>query len=247
MDLVYGLPHQTAESVVATIDQAVTLEPARIALFGYAHVPWMKRHQRLIPDDTLPGSSDRFAQSCAAADVLVGAGFRRIGLDHFAREDDLLARRQREGRLHRNFQGYTTDDSPNLIGFGVSAIGSLPDGYAQNVAGTIAYRDAIVGGRPATIRGRALTPEDRLRRSIIERLMCDLHVDVAEICAAHGAEADRFAAELSRLDDLAADGIVERMGNRITVPEQARALVREVCATFDAYLSNDEMRFSRAS
>ena len=247
LDLMYGLPHQTVTTITRTAERALALHPDRVALFGYAHVPWMKRHQRLIPDDTLPGSSDRFAQSCAAADVLIGAGFRRIGLDHFAREDDLLARRQREGRLHRNFQGYTTDDSPNLIGFGVSAIGSLPDGYAQNVAGTIAYRDAIVGGRPATIRGRALTPEDRLRRSIIERLMCDLHVDVAEICAAHGAEADRFAAELSRLDDLAADGIVERMGNRITVPEQARALVREVCATFDAYLSNDEMRFSRAS
>jgi len=247
LDLMYGLPHQTVTTIARTAERALALQPDRVALFGYAHVPWMKRHQRLIPDDTLPGSSDRFAQSCAAADVLVGAGFRRIGLDHFAREDDLLARRQREGRLHRNFQGYTTDDSPNLIGFGVSAIGSLPDGYAQNVAGTIAYRDAIVGGRPATIRGRALTPEDRLRRSIIERLMCDLHVDVAEICAAHGAEADRFAAELSRLDDLAADGIVERMGNRITVPEQARAFVREVCATFDAYLSIDEMRFSRAS
>jgi len=247
LDLMYGLPHQTVTTIARTAERALALQPDRVALFGYAHVPWMKRHQRLIPDDTLPGSSDRFAQSCAAADVLIGAGFRRIGLDHFAREDDLLARRQREGRLHRNFQGYTTDDSPNLIGFGVSAIGSLPDGYAQNVAGTIAYRDAIVGGRPATIRGRALTPEDRLRRSIIERLMCDLHVDVAEICAAHGAEADRFAAELSRLDDLAADGIVERMGNRITVPEQARAFVREVCATFDAYLSNDEMRFSRAS
>ncbi len=247
LDLMYGLPCQTVATIATTAQRALALDPDRIALFGYAHVPWMKRHQRLIPEAALPGDSDRFAQSCKAAEVLVGAGYRRIGLDHFAKDGDLLARRQREGRLHRNFQGYTTDESANLIGFGPSAIGSLPDGYVQNAPGMIAYRDAIVAGRPATVRGRALTPEDRLRRSIIERLMCDLAVDVAEICVTHETDADHFAAELVNLDDLVSDGIVERTGTRIKVPEQCRTFVRSVCAVFDAYVSNGQARFSKAS
>jgi oxygen-independent coproporphyrinogen-3 oxidase len=247
LDLMYGLPHQTVATITATAKRALALDPDRIALFGYAHVPWMKRHQRLIPGAALPGDSERFAQSSAAAAVLVGAGYRRIGLDHFAKDGDLLARRQREGRLHRNFQGYTTDESSNLIGFGPSSIGALPEGYVQNAPGMVAYRDAIVAGWPATVRGRALTPEDRLRRSIIERLMCDLTVDVAERCAAYDTDAEHFTAELARLDELVSDGIVERSGTRITVPEQSRAFVRSVCAVFDAYMSNGEARFSKAS
>ena len=247
IDLMYGLPHQTVATITATAERVLALEPDRIALFGYAHVPWMKRHQKLIPEDALPGSGERFAQNCAAAEVFAQSGYRRIGLDHFARAADLMARRQRDGRLRRNFQGYTTDESPNLIGFGPSAIGALPDGYVQNAPGMVNYRAAILAGRAATVRGRALNGEDRLRGRIIERLMCDLQVDIGELCAAHKAEADHFAAELGRLDEFVADGIVERTGNQIRVPEQARPFVRAVCAVFDAYLSNDETRFSRAS
>ena len=117
----------------------------------------MKPHQQLIPEEALPGSSERFAQSRAAAEVLIGAGYQPIGLDHFAKSGDLLARCQREGRLHRNFQGYTTDEAPILLGFGTSAIGALPDGYVQNAASTMVYRDAINGGRLATVRGCVLT------------------------------------------------------------------------------------------
>ena len=174
VDLMYGLPYQTVATVIDTAERALALSPDRIALFGYAHVPWMKRHQKLIPEATLPGSHERFSQSRAAADVFVGSGYQHIGLDHFARADDPLAERQREGRLHRNFQGYTTDETVNLIGFGPSAIGSLPGGYVQNTPHMIGYRDAIMAGRPATVRGRAVTAEDRLRGRIIERLMCDL-------------------------------------------------------------------------
>jgi len=123
----------------------------------------------------------------------------------------------------------------------------LPEGYVQNAPGMVAYRDAIVAGRPATVRGRALSPEDRLRRSIIERLMCDLTVDVAERCAAHDTDAGHFTAELAQLDELVSDGIVERNGTRITVPEQSRVFVRSVCAVFDAYMANGETRFSKAS
>lgn len=247
LDLMYGLPHQTVATVTATARRALAIEPDRIALFGYAHVPWMKRHQQLISEQALPGSSERFAQSHAAAEALIDAGYQPIGLDHFARDGDLLARRQREGKLRRNFQGYTTDEAQTLIGFGTSAIGALPDGYVQNAPGTVAYRDAIAAGRPATVRGCALTEEDRLRRDIIERLMCDLHADVAEICASHNRSADDFAAELSALDDLVNDGLAQRAGGKISVPEHARPFIRTVCAVFDAYLSSQETRFSRAS
>jgi oxygen-independent coproporphyrinogen-3 oxidase len=243
----YGLPQQTVASVIDTAEQALSLRPDRIALFGYAHVPWMKRHQSLIPEDTLPGSGERFAQSNAAAEVFVGAGFQQIGLDHFARADDPLAERQRSGRLRRNFQGYTTDETANLIGFGPSAIGALPGGYVQNAPQMIAYREAIIAGRPATARGCAVTAEDRLRGRIIERLMCDLRVDLDAACRAHGESAERFSPELSALDALALDGLVVRDGSEISIPPEARAFVRSVCAVFDAYAPLQEARYSRAS
>lgn|SRR5271169_260578 len=247
LDLMYGLPYQTVASVTATAHRALLLDPERIALFGYAHVPWMKRHQKLIPEQALPATGERYAQSRAVAEMLTAAGYRPIGLDHFARGDDLLAIRQREGRLRRNFQGYTTDESSILLGFGVSAIGALPDGYVQNAAAMTAYREAINGGHLATARGRALTAEDRLRRDIIERLMCDLHMDLDRICEAHGRTADDLAPELFQLDELARDRVVQRAGGKIIVPESKRSFIRTVCAQFDAYLSNDAMRYSRAS
>jgi oxygen-independent coproporphyrinogen III oxidase len=247
LDLMYGLPYQSVASVEATVRRALALEADRIVLFGYAHVPWMKRHQRLIPERALPDSDARFAQNQAAAAVLIAAGYEPVGLDHFARRGDVLAQRQRDGRLRRNFQGYTSDESPTLMGFGASAIGTMPDGYVQNATNAVAYRAVIEAGRLATARGYALTAEDRLRRGIIERLMCDLHVDLAEHCAAHGSTADRFAAELSALDALANDGLVERAGYTINIPERARPFVRTVCAVFDAYITDGDQRFSRAS
>lgn len=246
LDLMYGLPYQTCETVAATARRALTLDPDRIALFGYAHVPWMKRHQKLLPEKTLPGAPERLAQSRVAADVFEAADFQPIGLDHFAKRNDLLARRQHEKRLHRNFQGYTTDEAATLIGFGTSAIGALPQGYVQNASRTVAYRDAIRAGRLATVRGRVLTDEDRLRREIIEQLMCNLEVDVAAVAAARDRTADDFAAELREIDSLADHGLVRRADAKITIPEDARPLVRTICAVFDAYLSGDETRYSRA-
>ena len=247
LDLMYGLPYQTVATLTKTVARAVELGADRIALFGYAHVPWMKRHQQLIPDAALPGTEQRFAQSQAAGELLAGAGYVPIGLDHFAKRDDLLALRQSEGRLHRNFQGYTTDESEILLGFGTSAIGALPQGYVQNSASGAAYRAAIGAGTLATSRGVALTAEDRLRRDVISRLMCDLRVDLAEICATHGIGIDHFAAELTRLDDFAAVGLVERAGAQVRLPEHARPFVRVVCAVFDQYLPSSETRYSRAS
>lgn len=247
LDLMYGLPYQTVATVEAAVSRTLALKPDRIALFGYAHVPWLKRHQKLISEQALPDTAERFAQSAAAADILISAGYQRIGLDHFAHCDDLLARRSQEGRLHRNFQGYTTDESPLMIGFGTSAIGALSDGYVQNAATTAAYRQAVSNGCLATVRGRALTEDDRLRRDIIERLMCDLQVDLATVCASYGRSPDDLAAELCRVDMLESEGLVRRYGATIEIPESARPFIRSVCAVFDAYLAESETRFSRAS
>lgn len=245
LDLMYGLPHQTVSTVVATAQRALAVEPDRIALFGYAHVPWMKRHQRLIASSTLPDSSDRADQSAAAAEVFMAAAYSPIGLDHFARDDDLLACRQREGRLHRNFQGYATDEARTIIGFGTSAIGTLAPGYVQNAAATPHYRDAINRGRPATARGYRLTDDDRFRWQIIERLMCDLCVDLAEVCRTHERNLTELTSELGQLDKLADQGVVEREGTRIR--PSSKPFIRAVCAVFDKHSFNDESRYSLAS
>jgi oxygen-independent coproporphyrinogen-3 oxidase len=245
-DLVYGLPHQTVDSIVETLDLAFTLDPSRISLFGYAHVPWMKKHQTMIPDAALPGTEDRWAQYEACHARLAEHGYVPVGFDHFAKEDDEMAVALREGRLHRNFQGYTTDANPALIGFGASGIGSLPQGYAVNDGGVHGYQRTIGEGRLATARGIAVTAEDKLRRDVIERLMCDLAVDLDAVARAHGRTAACFAPELAALQDLEKDGILLRDGYRLTMTEDGKALVRAVCAKFDKYLKAGELRHSKA-
>lgn len=246
LDLMYGLPHQTVQSVAATIERALSIEPDRMALFGYAHVPWMKRHQRLLPEAALPSQQERLEQFGVASSVMMSRGYQPIGLDHFAKPGDLLVQRQREKRLHRNFQGYTIDEASALIGFGPSAISALPQGYVQNEPGMVAYRNAIEAGRLATVRGCVLTDDDRLRREVIERLMCDFEVNLTEVLAKRGRRVDAFDGEILALDGLAERGLVCRDRGRVVVPDEARPLVRTVCAVFDAYLANNETRFSRA-
>ncbi len=189
LDLIYGLPLQTEESVARTARRALALNADRVAVFGYAHVPWMKKHQQLIPEETLPGPLARFAQQHAIHRVLTEeGGYIPVGLDHYARPGDAMAEAATTRSLHRSFQGYTDDGAPALIGFGASAIGSLPQGYVQNAPTALAYGKAIEAGGLAIVRGVALTADDRLRRDLIERLMCDLEVDVVALAAAHGAD-----------------------------------------------------------
>ena len=230
-DLLYGLPRQTVASVLDTADRLLELSPDRVSVFGYAHVPHMKTHQRMISDDELPDAVQRLAQADAIAGRLEAAGYRAIGFDHFARADDPMAVALEEGRLKRNFQGYTTDEAPVLLGVGASAIGSLPQGYVQNDAATGNWRREIIDGRFATARGVALTPDDRMRREIIERLMCDMEVDVAAVAAAH-----RLPAPKVDLSALEVDGIVRRDGGRIRVAGDFRSLSRIVAAAFDTRL-----------
>ncbi len=246
MDLMYGLPHQTVERVLSMVDLAAGLEPTRVALFGYAHVPWMKSHQKMIDEAVLPDSLERWKQFTEASRRLGEAGYLAIGLDHFARRDDDLAVALAEGRLHRNFQGYTTDSATGMLGFGASAIGSLPQGYIQNLLPLKAYREAVAAGRLPIARGFALDEEDRLRSDIIERLMCDLDIDLDAVCRRHGAAADAFADEMERLQPLAGDGIVVIDGRRITVTEDGRPFVRLAASVFDAYLDSGQKRHSKA-
>ncbi|MFG1361231.1 oxygen-independent coproporphyrinogen III oxidase [Xanthobacter pseudotagetidis] len=237
LDLMYGLPHQDEASVRRTVEAALTLDPSRIAVFGYAHVPWMKKHQALIPEAQLPGPEARLAQAEAVAALLGDHGYAAVGLDHFARAEDAMAARARAGTLKRNFQGYTTDDAPLLLGFGTSAIGALPQGYAQNIASTPLWHKAVAEGRLPVARGIAVTAEDRLRRDVIERLMCDLEVDLDAACDRHGFARGTFAAEFAGMADLVADGLAEVSGGVVRVPEAARAFTRVACARFDARLA----------
>jgi oxygen-independent coproporphyrinogen-3 oxidase len=246
LDLMYGLPYQTSTSVVRTVDLAVALEPDRLAVFGYAHVPWMKEHQKLIDESALPDAAQRLAQAQAIAECLVGHGYRRIGLDHFARIGDSLVRALDAGRLRRNFQGYTADPADVLIGFGASAIGALPEGYVQNAVSLRAYRQAIAAGQFATVKGISLDDSDKRRRAVIERLMCDLAVDLDRIEAAFGPDPEGFASELTALAHFADDGLVEIDRRCIHVTEAGRPFVRTVCAVFDQYLSTGRARHSRA-
>jgi oxygen-independent coproporphyrinogen-3 oxidase len=246
LDLLYGLPHQTVERVVATVDRTLDLEPNRVALFGYAHVPWMKRHQKMIDEKALPGARERLAQFNAASRRFVERGYVEVGLDHFARADDAMAVALREGNLHRNFQGYTTDRAGVILGFGASAIGTLPQGYVQNDPAISGYRRTVTAGNLATVRGIAVDEEDRLRREVIENLMCRLAVDLDDIGRSYRRPPGHFAAEIAALDPMEADGIVVVDGAHVTVTEEGRPLVRAVCAVFDRYLEEGEARHSRA-
>jgi oxygen-independent coproporphyrinogen III oxidase len=233
IDLIYGLPHQTSASCVATVERALALDPDRFAVFGYAHVPAVKRHQRRLDEMALPEAEERLNQAQAIAGTLVGAGYRPIGLDHFAKPGDPLSRALDAGTLRRNFQGYTTDSASALLGFGASAIGHLPPGYVQNTARIGAYIEAVLQGRMPVVRGVALTPEDRLRAAVIERLMCDLAVDLDAVAALHGLPGFGFGRERAILADLAKEGLVRIAGTRIAVPEAMRLLTRVVAGVFD--------------
>jgi oxygen-independent coproporphyrinogen-3 oxidase len=245
LDLMYGLPHQTVGNTLETIDQLLSLRPERLALFGYAHVPWMKSHQQLIDETVLPCATERLDQSEAAAERLIAEGYVRIGLDHFALPTDELALAQAQGRLRRNFQGYTTDAARTLIGVGASAIGSLPQGFVQNVAQELGWRAALTAGELPIARGAPCTGEDRFRAEIIERLMCDLAADLAGICAGHGRTLADLADDLARLEPLERDGLVAFEGGRLTVIGEGRLVVRSVCAAFDAYFTAQEGRHSK--
>ena len=248
VDLIYGLPLQTPSSFAATLEKIVALAPDRISLYNYAHLPQRFKTQRQINVVDLPSAESKLALLQLAVERLDRAGYCYIGMDHFARPEDSLVRAQRNGTLHRNFQGYTTHGHCDLIGLGVSAISSLPGAYLQNAKDLAAYNASLDAGRLPVERGIRLTREDRLRRDLIGTLMCHFELDVRAFEARWGIDfAAHFASSLARLEAMIRDGLVRRTPERIEVTARGRFLVRNVCMAFDAYLEQPLEPARRAS
>ncbi len=247
LDLMYGLPRQTVSDVKQTAILAHALKPKRVAVFGYAHVPWFRRQQRLIEKSDLPSARERMAQAVAAHQTLIELGYQPIGLDHYARPDDPLVSAARAGRLHRNFQGYTVDDADALIGIGASAISRLPRGFAQNAPDVGSYSRAVSSGEFAIVKGIGVSEDDRIRGQIIERLMCDMAVDLEAIAKDSGTDVDRsFSDALESLRPLRDDGSVLIDGRRIQITDKGRPFARIVASAFDSYLADSYLAAGEA-
>lgn len=238
-DLMYGLPHQTEADLERSAAFCAREGISRVAVFGYAHVPWFAKHQKAIDEAALPGLMERFRQAETAAEALVAEGYVRIGLDHFALPGDELAGADRVGTLRRNFQGYTTDPCQTLVAMGPSAISAFGDGFAQNAKATPAWKSAIEAGQLPTERGCAVSADDRLRARAIEALMCNLAVDLGAVCEEFGVPAGALDGALPGLRALSAAGLCTLEGRRVELLEDARMLVRNVAQCFDAYSRAD--------
>jgi len=247
IDLIYGLPKQTPERFARTVAEVIALQPDRLSLFNYAHLPERFMPQRRISSDDLPSPADKLAMLQNSIEQLTRAGYRYIGMDHFALPDDELAIAQEEGTLQRNFQGYTTHGHCDLIGLGVSAISQVGDLYSQNDSDIASYQQTLGNGQLATRRGLHCNADDRLRRAVIQQLICHFELRFADIEQAHGMEfRDYFEALWPELEQLHHDGLIELSAEGIQVRPAGRLLVRSLCMLFDRYL-NDQVRqrFSR--
>jgi len=239
-DLIYGLPLQTRASVEHSVEQVLELEPDRIALFGYAHLPKRLRHQSMIDERTLPGAVERFVLASSLARRVIEAGYVRVGLDHFARPEDTLA----AGPLRRNFQGYTSDGADTLIGFGASAISKLPQGYIQNAVPTNDYKRRVSETGLAAARGYEFNEEDRMRGFVIERLMCDMRFPEPELLDRYGADAAGVVQEAKALLSADTDELLEPSDSGFRVTEKGRPFLRTICAHFDSFFKTSEQRHS---
>lgn len=235
-DLMYGLPCQHVEDIEEAARYCAETGINRVSVFGYAHVPWFAKHQRAISENDLPGRAERMRQAEAAARIFEAAGYADIGFDHYALPDDGLAVAARDGRLHRNFQGYTDDPSRYLIGIGQTAISAFPKGYAQGEKGLIEWRNAVLDGKLPIARGIERTGKDEMRAYAIERLLCELKVDLGEVLQRFGYDRHEFDAALARLRQLEEHDLCKVDGLKVSVPATARLLIRNVAAALDPRL-----------
>ncbi|MEM8539311.1 MAG: oxygen-independent coproporphyrinogen III oxidase [Pseudomonadota bacterium] len=246
MDALYGLPLQTEARLLSTLDQCVSLQPDRIALFGYAHVPWLKKHQQMINQEDLATPEERFAHASKGSDLLRSNDYQAIGIDHFAKPTDKLAVAANAGLLRRNFQGYTTDNARTMIGIGASSIGYFEGGYIQNIVATGQYQALIKEGQLTANKGYRLSNDDKMLAYFIERLMCDLRVDLSQMQRLFGGSCPTLIAEVSaayRDDNL---DLCELENGVFSVPEHARAFTRIVASWFDAHFAPAKQKFSQA-
>lgn len=248
MDLIYGLPKQTVEGFARTLDKVIAAGPDRIAVYNYAHLPALFKPQRRINEAELPDPQQKLEILRNAVHMLTSAGYVYIGMDHFARPDDELAVAQRQGRLHRNFQGYSTHADCDLVAMGVSAIGKVGPTYSQNYRELKAYYDALDSGALPIMRGLELSADDLLRRSVIQALMCHFELSRESIEIAHLIDfRSYFRRELEELAEFEEAGLVEVEDDWITVTPKGRLLIRNVCMVFDRYLraEDDRQRYSK--
>lgn len=245
-DLIYGLPGQRIEDVRRSTELAISLRPDRLAVFGYAHVPWFKKHQEMIRQEDLPGMEERYGEACEVGRVLEGAGYVAVGFDHYAHPEDDMAKAVSAGTLRRNFQGYTTDTAGILLGLGASSIGALGPGYVQNAPSLDQWRKAISAGQLPIVRGVVLQGEDAMRRAAIMQIMSTMKLDLDAHTHAFNAAPEALDDALEKLRVLAADGLINIQGKKITVTAQGRMFVRNIAACFDTHWQASAKRHSRA-
>ncbi|MFT6786447.1 MAG: oxygen-independent coproporphyrinogen-3 oxidase [Sulfitobacter sp.] len=233
-DILYGLPSQTPDKITDSVQKLLSLSPDRVALYGYAHVPWMARRQTMIPADQLPTPQERLKLFETARRLFLWDGYSEIGIDHFARKSDGLDTAQRTGHLRRNFQGYVDDKAPVLIGLGASAISRFPGGFAQNASGTAAYTNAIRAGQFATVRGHAFKGDDLMRARLIEALMCDFAINSDEIIEGFGTTRAQLE-KMYRQASEAFPDMVRITSEGIEIVHEGRPLTRMIARTFDTY------------
>lgn len=237
LDLIYGLPHQTVETFADTVDKIIDISPDRVAVFNYAHVPWLKKHQAVMPADAMPVPDERLAILKMTSEKLTAAGYRYIGMDHFAKPSDELAIAQEEGTLYRNFQGYSTKAGADLYAFGLSAISQFENIYAQNQKDFKAYYAAVDEGRAATHVGYRMTQDDHIRKETIMQLMCNLEIDKRRIEREFGIDfEDYFREDIPKLDPFIREGLVANVREKIEVTGSGILIIRNVAMCFDAYL-----------
>lgn len=237
LDLIYGLPFQTTDSFERTLDRIIDIAPDRLAVFNYAHVPWMKKHQRVIKEETLPKPSEKLNILKNTIEKLTSVDYVYIGMDHFAKPEDSLTQALYEKKLYRNFQGYSTKAGCDLYALGLSSISQLNDAYAQNIKDIQNYCRAIEQGKLATERGYRLDEDDHLRRYVITRLMCDFELDKMDVEEKYNIDFDTyFENELFELEPLIFDGLIEFSNGTITVTEMGHLLIRNVAMVFDRHL-----------
>ena len=244
LDLIYGLPYQTLDTFAETVDKVIDISPDRIAVFNYAHVPWLKKHQAVMNQDAIPSPDQRLAIPEMSSEKLADAGYEYIGMDHFAKPTDELAIAQKEGTLYRNFQGYSTKAGADLYAFGMSAISQFENIYAQNEKDFKAYYAAVDAGEPATRVGYRMTTDDHIRKETIMQLMCDLVIDKRDIEKKFGIDFEEyFSSDIPKLDQFIREGLVANEPDEIRVVDSGILIIRNIAMCFDAYL--EEMMRTR--
>ncbi len=246
VDLIYGLPHQTVESFDRTLSEVLTLEPGRFAIYTYAHVPWIHPAQKLLEGDALPGPEQKLTMQKHIVERLTGEGYDFVGMDHYAQNDDELAKARRAGTLRRNFQGYSTQAGVDIYAFGMSGISQIGDLYLQNPKEISDYTDAVDASAFPNYRARVLDDDDRIRRRWIMALMCHGRLEFDGMSEKLGIDVvDYFEEGLARLEPMERDGLVELDAQGLTVTDRGRLLLRNICMPFDAYIDDGEGRYSR--